>query len=72
MSAAGNENVNNNNNANDIIFTFKGRKLYVSIVALSARDKQKLSKSLSKGFERSFYWNEYKTKNENKKYGKCI
>ena len=71
LSAAGNENVNNNN-ANDIIFTIKGRKLYVSIVALSARDKQKLSKSLSKGFERSFYWNEYKTKNENKKYGKCI
>ena len=71
LSAAGNENVNNNN-ANDIIFTIKGRKLYVSIVALSARDKQKLSKSLTKGFERSFYWNEYKTKNENKKYGKCI
>ena len=70
-SAAGNENVNNNN-ANDIIFTIEGTKLYVSIVALSARDKQKVSKSLSKWFERSFYWNEYKTKNENKKYGKCV
>ena len=46
-SAAGNENVNNNN-ANDIIFTIEGTKLYVSIVALSARDKQKVSKSLSK------------------------
>ena len=55
-----------------ILFLLSKGQNYVSIVALSARDKQKLSKSLSKGFERSFYWNEYKTKNENKKYGKCI
>ena len=30
-----------------------------------ARGKQKLSKLLSKGFGRSFYWNEYKTKSDN-------
>ena len=35
-------------------------------VTLSARYNQKLSKILSKGFERSIYWNEYKTKSENK------
>ena len=29
-----------------------------------ARNNQKLSKLLSKGFERSVYWNEYKTKCE--------
>ena len=33
---------------------------------MSARDNQKLSKLLSKGFERSVYWNEYKTKSEDK------
>ena len=35
-------------------------------MTLSARDNQELSKLLSKGFERSFYWNGYKTKSENK------
>ena len=50
-----------------IIFSLsKAQKLYVLVVTLSARDNQKLSKLLSKGFERSVYWNEYKTKNENK------
>ena len=70
MSAAGHENQsdndNNNNNANNITFTIKDTKLYVLFVNLSARDNQKLSKHLSKGFERSVYWNEYKTKSENK------
>ena len=37
-----------------------------SIVTLSAKDNQKLSKILSKGFERPISWNEYKTKSENK------
>ena len=36
------------------------------LITLSSRDNQKLSKLLSKGFERSVYWNEYKTKSENK------
>ena len=31
------------------------------------KDNQKLSKLLGKGFNRSVYWNEYKTKSENKK-----
>ena len=33
---------------------------------MSAKVNKKLSKLLSKGFERSAYWNKYKTKNENK------
>ena len=50
-----------------IIFSLsKAQKLYVLVVTLSARDNQKLSNLLSKGFERSVYWNKYKTKNENK------
>ena len=50
---------NTNANPNNIIFTIK------VVVTLSARDNQKLSKILSKGFKRSVYWNEYKTISEN-------
>ena len=64
LSAAGAE--NNDTNSNNIIFSIKDTKLYVPVVTLSARDNQKLSKLLSRGFERSVYWNEYKTKSENK------
>ena len=69
MPAAGNETFNfnvKNNNGNDISFTIKESKLYILLVTSSAKDNQELSKLLSKGFERSVYWNEYKTKNENK------
>ena len=57
----GNVNVNDGN----IIFSSKDKKLYVPVVFLSAKDNQKLSKILSKGFERSVYWNKY-VKSENK------
>ena len=63
MSAAGADNTNANPN---IIFTIKDTKLHVPVVTLSARQNKKLSKLLSKRFERSNYWNEYKTKSENK------
>ena len=66
MFAAGNDNVNGNDDDNNIISTIKDTKLYVPVVTLLARDNQKLSKHLSKGFEWSVYWNEYKTKSENK------
>ena len=69
MSAGGNDNLNdidNNNNGNNIIFTIKDTTLYVLIVTSSARDNQKLTKLLSKGFEISVYWNEHKTKRDNK------
>ena len=54
-----------NNGDNNVIFTIKDTKLFVPVVILSARDNRKLSKILSKGFERSIYWNECKTKSEN-------
>ena len=54
------------NDDDSIIFTVKDTKLYVPVVTLSAREYQKLSKLLSKGFERSVYWNKYKTKSDNK------
>ena len=55
MSAAGNKNPNDNNDANNIIFNTKKTKLYVPVVTLSARDNKKLSKIFSKGFERSIF-----------------
>ena len=64
LSASAEDNANAK--SNNIIFTIKDTKLYVPVVTLSARDKQKVSKLLSKGFERSVYWNEYKTKSETK------
>ena len=49
------DNANGNNDDNNIIFTIKETKLYVPIVTLSARGNQKLSKLLSKEFERSVH-----------------
>ena len=66
LSANSNDNADNDDNANNIIFTIKDTKLYVSVVTLSAKDNQKLSKLLRKGFEIPVYWNECKTKSENK------
>ena len=53
-------------NSNNIIFTINDSKVYVLAVTLSPKDYLKLSKILSKKFEVSVYWNEYKTKHENK------
>ena len=64
FSAAGNDNTNPN--PNNIIFTIKDTKLYVSLALLSAKDNKKLSKLLNIGMERLAYWNENKTKTEKK------
>ena len=64
LSTAGADNTNSN--PNNIIFIIIDTKLYVPAVSLSAKDNKKLSKLHSKGFERSVYWNEYKTESENK------
>ena len=64
ISAAGADNVNNKDN--NITFTIKDIKSYAAVLTLSAEDNQKLLNFLSKGFERSVYWNEYKTKIENR------
>ena len=42
-------------------------KLYVPIVTLSFKDNVNLTKQLNERFKRHVYWNEYKTKNGNKK-----
>ena len=53
FSATGNDNPNN------IIFNMKDKIIYVLVVTLTAKDNKKLLNPL---FERSVYWNEYKTK----------
>ena len=66
LSEAGNDNeIANADNAR-ITFTIKDTKLYVPVVTLSARDSQKLSKYLRKGFETLVYWIEWETKSDNK------
>ena len=50
MSAAAVD--NKEANSNNVIFTIKDTKLYVRVVTLTAKDNQKLSKWLCKGFER--------------------
>ena len=64
LAAAGAEDAGAN--SNNTIFIIKDTKLYVPVVTLSVKDDQKLWKLLSKGFERSVYWDEYKTKNKNR------
>ena len=59
FSANGKDKVNDKDHANNIIFTIKD-KIYVSVVTLSTKNNEKLSKRLSKQLKRSVYWNEYK------------
>ena len=63
LSASSNDNANGNDY---VLFLLLKAKLYVPVVTLSARDNKKLSKLLSKRTERSVYWNEFKTKQDNK------
>ena len=41
-------------------FAITDTKLYVPVVTLKTEDNAKLTELLSKGFERSVYWNKYK------------
>ena len=52
--------------AGDTTFQITSAKLYVPIVTLSTKDNVNLAKQLNKGFKRSVYWNEYKSKAEAK------
>ena len=50
LSVTGND--NDDANCDNIIFINKDKKLYVASATLSVEDNQKLSKLISKGFER--------------------
>ena len=45
-------------------FQITSTKLYVPVVTLPTKEVMKLTKELSKGFKRSVFWNEYKSKIE--------
>ena len=50
-----------------VVFIINDTKLYVPVVILSKEDNKDFIEQQNKGFQRSIYWNEYKTKeiNEN-------
>ena len=49
------------------VFIINGTKMYVPVVTLSKEDNKDFIEQQNKGFQRSIYWNKYKTKeiNEN-------
>ena len=48
--------------AGDAVFIIDDTKMYVPVVTLSKEDKKCFIEQQNKGFQRSIYWNEYKTK----------
>ena len=50
------------NQAGDAVFIINDTKLYVAVVTLSKEDNKDFIEQQNKGFQRSIYWNEYKTK----------
>ena len=72
MAGTGNANGNNNDNSIIVLFLLSETQNYVFVVVLPSRDNQKFSKLLCKGFERSVYCNEHKTKSDNKNTKKKI
>ena len=51
----------------EAVFIINDTKLYVPVVTLSKEDNKDFIEQQNKGFQKSIYWNEYKTKeiNEN-------
>ena len=52
------------NDDGDAVFIINDTKLYVPVVALSKEDNKDFIEQQNKGFQRSIYWNEYKTKEQ--------
>ena len=46
------------------VFIINDTKLYVPVVTLSKEDNKDFIEQQNKGFQRSIYWNEYKTKEQ--------
>ena len=51
--------------AGDEVFIINDTKMYVPVVTLSKEDNKDFIEQQNKGFQRSIYWNEYKTKEMN-------
>ena len=52
------------NDDGDAVFITNDTKLYVPVVTLSKEDNKDFIERQNKGFQRSIYWNEYKTKEQ--------
>ena len=50
--------------ADDAVFIINDAKLYVPVITLSKEDNKDFIEQQKKGFQRSIYWNEYKTKEQ--------
>ena len=50
------------NPENNAVFIINDTKLYVPFVTLSKEDNKDFMEQQNKDFQRSIYWNEYKTK----------
>ena len=50
----------------DAVFSINDTKMYVPVVTLSKEDNKDFIEQQNKGFQRSIYWNEYKTKGQDK------
>ena len=50
------------NPENNAVFVINDTKLYVPVVNLSKEDNKEFIEQQNEGFQRSIYWNEYKTK----------
>ena len=57
-----NNNNNNNNHGNNIVFTIKDTKLYVSVVTYQQQTIKIYQNFLEKRFQRPVYWNEQNKK----------
>ena len=50
--------------AGDAVFIINDTTMYVPVVTLSKEDNKDFNEQQNKGFQRSIYWNEYKTKEQ--------
>ena len=50
--------------ADDAVFVINDTKLYIPVVTLSKEGNKDFIEQQNKGFQRSIYWNEYKTKEQ--------
>ena len=54
------------NDGGDAVFIINDTNMYVPVVTLSKEDNKDFIEQQNKGFQRSIYWNEYKTKEQTK------
>ena len=62
LSTDANDAANPGNNA---VFIINDTKLYLPVVTLLKEDNKDFTEQQNKGFQRSIYWNEYKTNEQN-------